>query len=265
MNKIIYNTIKVLLFLVIFWGIYPLSGWCKTGDTDKIKKSVESSISIRQETQENREKWEIKKTKLAVLYKNLKDQHETLALQNKDLLSKKQSLAILNQTLIEQKKQSLKIQKELMPFLLDVYTKIEALVLNNTPFLMQERLLRLSRLKTILNDSEITVASKYRKLMETLSVEAQYGSTIEVYQEKVLIGDEKILGNIFRLGRVSLLFLSLDQEAASFFNVAQNSWQPLEKKYLPAIRSVVEIGKKQRPAELLPLPLGKIAAKEGVK
>jgi hypothetical protein len=71
-----------------------------------------------------------------------------------------------------------------------------------------------------------------------------------------------VLGNIFRLGRVSLFFLSLDQKAAAYFNVSQKLWQPLPEDNLLAIRSAVEIGQKHRSVELLSLPLGKLSVGE---
>ena len=66
-------------------------------------------------------------------------------------------------------------------------------------------------------------------------------------------------GNIFRLGRVSLFFLSLDQQSCARFNVAQTEWQPLADEYLPAVRSAIEIGIKRKPVELLSLPIGHLA------
>jgi hypothetical protein len=117
-----------------------------------------------------------------------------------------------------------------------------------------------------MKDPQVTIAEKYRKVMEALFIEAEYGSTIEVYQDKIQLqgtAQEGTLGNIFRLGRVSLFFLSLDQTACGIFNPGENKWQPLSDTHLPAIRSAVEMGSKRKPAELLPLPIGRLAAQGG--
>ena len=121
----------------------------------------------------------------------------------------------------------------------------------------------MARLKEVMADVEIGVAEKYRKTMEALAVEAEYGHTIEVYQDKITLADEAVLGNIFRLGRVSLFFLSLDQARAARFNVGSGRWELLDAAHIPAVASCLEIAAKRRPAELVNLPLGKLAAAKG--
>ncbi len=193
------------------------------------------------------------------MYEQLKQENEMLVSENKDLTAAQESQKKLNQTLLKQQQESLRIQKELFPFLKDVYAQLAELVANDPPFLKDERSIRLNTLEKVIHDPEVSIAEKYRKVMEALFIEAEYGATIEVYQDKVMIGTEEVLGNIFRLGRVSLFFLSLDKQSSAYFNVAQKSWLPLSNDHLPAICSAVEIGSKRRPAELLALPLGQLA------
>ena len=135
------------------------------------------------------------------------------------------------------------------------------MVAEDVPFLNKERSLRMTSLETMITDPKVRVSEKYRRVMEALFVEAEYGASMEVYQEKVTIGTQVALGNVFRLGRVSLFFLSLDQQTCARFNVAQGRWQTLSEEYLPAIRSAVEIATKKKPVELLSLPLGRLALK----
>jgi Protein of unknown function (DUF3450) len=250
----------VLMVWIFSFLSNPAIGWGKTDNKKDIQKPVEASIKIRQKSQQKKNQWEQEKSNLIVLYEQLKQDHKFLVLENKNLTAKKISQKTLNQTLLKQKKESIRIQKELYPFLTDVYARLEALVLNDSPFLTKERKTRLSSVKNTLKDPEITIAEKYRKVMEAVFVEAEYGSSIEVYQDKVFIGKEEVLGNIFRLGRVSLFFLSLDQKETAYYNVSDKSWWPLSNDHLPAIRSAVEIGSKRRGVELLSLPLGRMTA-----
>ncbi len=240
---------------------FPLTGQCQTNTAKQVKKSVEESVRVRQKTQKQRDQWETEKSDLVFLYEQLQQEHAALVSQNRELTAARQGQGVINQNLLKQKQASLRIQKELLPFLTDVYKRLSTLVANDPPFLEKERLTRMKTVEKVINDHEISVAEKYRKVMEALFIEAEYGATIEVYQEKVVMGEEEILGNIFRLGRVSLFFLSLDQQSCAVFNVAQKKWQPLPGEYLPAIRSAVEIGSKRKPVELLALPLGRLAIK----
>lgn len=249
---------------LLIWGgtflLFPLTSFCQTNRIEDVKLPVDQSIQIRQKTREETDQWEREKAKLIYLYEQLKAEQETLVLENKELAAAESEAETLNEKLLKQKQESVRIQKELLPFLNTVYEQLAALILNDTPFLKDERSLRLNNLGKVLQASDVSIAEKYRKVMEALFVEADYGNTIETYQEKVLMGNEAVLGNIFRLGRVCLFFLSLDQTSCAYYNVAEKNWTPLADEYLGAIRSGVEISKKRKPAELLSLPLGRLAA-----
>ncbi|MBU1567791.1 MAG: DUF3450 domain-containing protein, partial [Proteobacteria bacterium] len=94
--------------------------------------------------------------------------------------------------------------------------------------------------------------------LEALLVEAEYGNTIEVYQETIGLDGREVLVDIFRLGRVGLFFQTLDQKSCGFYNVAIAAWQPLATAYNRTLLAAMEIGAKRRPVELLTLPLGRI-------
>ncbi|MFH2058000.1 MAG: DUF3450 domain-containing protein [Pseudomonadota bacterium] len=247
---------------LLVWGgsifLFPSTGWCQANRVKDVKQPVDQSIQIRQKTGKEIDQWEQEKAKLIYQYELLKTEQETLVLANKELAAAESEATILNEKLLKQKQESVRIQKELLPFLNTVYAQLAALVSDDTPFLKDERAMRLKNLEKMLESSEVTIAEKYRKVMEALFVEADYGNTIETYQEKVLMGNEEVLGNIFRLGRVCLFFLSLDQTSCAYYNVAQKNWTPLADEYLGAIQSCVEISKKRKPAELLSLPLGRL-------
>ncbi|MCP3940684.1 MAG: DUF3450 domain-containing protein [Desulfobacteraceae bacterium] len=239
----------------------PCFAWCQTNITAKVTQNVEQSIQIHQESQKQENQWEQERSSLTLKYEQLQQEYKTLAVENRELLAMERQKKILNQKLIEEKQTSLRIQKELLPFIETVVERLSTLQSEGLPFLNKERNDRMKLLKKIINDPGVSVAQKYRKVMETLFIETEYGSTMEVYQDKVLIGTQEIQGNIFRLGRVSLFFLSLDQKFCATFNPAKASWQPLSNDYLPAISSAVEIAKKRKPVELLSLPLGSLSPK----
>ena len=126
------------------------------------------------------------------------------------------------------------------------------------PFLPEERGKRLVALAPVLEDPAIRLSEKYRKVMEALLVEAEYGFTCDVSQQTISIGGAPVLVEILRFGRLGLFYLSLDKRQCGFYNVATASWQPLAVRYLPEIRKAVAIGLKQQPPELLDLPLGRV-------
>ncbi len=93
-----------------------------------------------------------------------------------------------------------------MPFLNSIYDRIYKFIQIDLPFLKEERLSRLNHLRKVLDDDTIPISEKYRKTMETLFIEEQYGRTTEVYKDRINLEGKEIVGNIFRFGRISLFF-----------------------------------------------------------
>ena len=153
----------------------------------------------------------------------------------------------------------------MLPFLRAVQARLEILVKNDASFLEKERTTRLAKLSHVMDDIDVSIGEKFRKVMEALFIEAEYGNTVEVYQDKIRIGANEVQGNIFRLGRISNFFLSLDNNFAAVFNVRQNRWETLDDEYIPALVGGVEMAAKRRPVELIDLPLGSLAKQQPKK
>ncbi|WP_051957852.1 DUF3450 domain-containing protein [Desulfobacter vibrioformis] len=228
-----------------------------------IEAPVAASVDTRQAAQAAREKWDARRQALAEEYDRLKAENEQLAFANRNLANKAGDLEKSNQDLTREKEEAQRIRTELAPFLGDLLGRLKALVAADAPFLSRERNDRLVRLGVILDDPDITIAEKYRKMMEALFVEAEYGNTVEVYREKIVADGTEVLADIFRMGRVALFFLALDRESAGIFDVAANQWRTLDKTRVPAIEAVVEMAAKHRPMEVVALPLGAIAPEGG--
>lgn len=222
-------------------------------------RDVAAAVGTLKTAAARKDQWEADKAELVAAYIHLARQKQDLLQEQKRLVQQRDAQRQANQVLAQEKIENLKILKELPLFLETLVRRLVALVDSDAPFLASERRERLERLSRMMADPEVTLAEKYRKVMEALFIEAEYGATIEVCQEKIVLAEgQSPLVNTFRLGRVSFFFLSLDRERCGIFNPANGRWQPLDSQYLPAIRSAVDMGNKQRPAELLDLPIGQL-------
>lgn len=251
----------------LFWGrkfigaalvlAMTIPGYADTAQV--VEQSLEQSINTRQATQKQQEAWEARKLKLTARYDQLLSENEALTHTFNQLSGEKLKHQDLNQILEQEKLESIRIQEEMLPFLRTVQARLEILVKKDTSFLEKERTTRLARLAHVMDDIDIGIGEKFRKVMETLFIEAEYGNTVEVYQDKIRIGANELQGNIFRLGRISNFFLSLDNTFAAVFNVSQNQWETLDNEYIQALAGGVEMAAKRRPVELIDLPLGSLA------
>ncbi|RLB14663.1 MAG: DUF3450 domain-containing protein, partial [Deltaproteobacteria bacterium] len=126
------------------------------------------------------------------------------------------------------------------------------------PFLPEERKKRLASIKEMMADPGIESAEKFRRVMEALQVETEYGSTVEVYQDTIKVNGQPTLVNIFRLGRLTLFYQTPDRKDVGCYNRATGKWEALPGKYRHDIDLAVEMASKQRPIDLIKLPIGRI-------
>lgn len=229
--------------------------------TEKIKKPVEDSIAIRQKTQKDIEKWSEKKSLLETEYDTLVENNKRLDMEREHLIKELEAMQERIAGLKNQIEAMKKISENLTPFLYGIYEKLVESVDYRLPFLQEERSERLANLKQTLDDSQIVPGEKFRKIMEALFIEAEYGNTVEVYQEKIFLGDENMLVNVLRLGRISLFFETLDQTTTGYFDLDENHWEILPQSANRDILTAMEIASKRRPADVVTLPLGRIGVK----
>ncbi len=224
----------------------------------QVKKPIDESISIRQEAQRETEKWSEEKSALESEFDNLSESKERLSAEVVQLTERVSSMEQSVESLNRQIRSMEKISEDLAPFLEKVYGKLAALIEEPPRFLVGERTARLESLRQAMDDSGVAMGEKFRKVMEALFMEAEYGNTVETCQDKIRIGQEEVLATVFRLGTMALFFETLDRQRAGYFDLSENQWAPLPANANRDIRAAVEIASKMRPAEIVSLPLGRI-------
>ncbi len=224
----------------------------------QVKKPIDESISIRQDAQRETEKWSEEKSALESEFDNLTGAKERLSAEVEQLTERVSSMEQSVESLNLQIRSMEKLSEDLAPFLEKVYGKLAALIEEPPPFLIGERTARLEDLRQTLDDPGVAMGEKFRKVMEALFVEAEYGNTVETCQEKIRIGREEVLATVFRLGTMALFFETLDRQRAGYFDLSENQWASLPANANRDIRAAVEIASKMRPAEVVSLPLGRI-------
>lgn len=257
MSKSILQCLTIFISCLFIPAISIIAGEIE----QKVEQPVKQAITTRQFTQKHEEQWRADKEKLIAHAELLEGQNKDLESEKKEL---KQTIASTHTHLADKQKQLddiTNITNGITPFLGDLYQQLQLIVSDAVPFLPAERQHRIEKIEPILTDPAIPVSEKYRKVMEALLVEAEYGYSYEVYQETIPLRDQSTLVNIFRLGRLNLFYLTLNKEQCGFYNVAGDAWQPLPLHNLPAIQTAVAIGLKRKPVELLKLPVGRIASR----
>ncbi len=257
--------LRILILLSIFFFVPGVALLCRADEADgkkfnqQVTTPVRDAVSIRQGTQKQEERWRDEKEKLVASYEKLESAQVLLRKHRNEL---QESVQDARQRVAEKEKQLADIGQisfRIKPFLENLVAQLRQHVADDLPFLPEERAQRIQRLDELMKDPDVAVSEKYRKVMEALLVEGEYGNTIEVYQQTITVGNVEMLVNIFRLGRISLFYQTLDQHQCGVFDVAAGGWKPLHAGFNRDIGAAVDIGSKRKPVELLSLPLGRIS------
>jgi len=251
---------RILPVLVLGSILAPALLWA-AGDTarEKIEKPVRQAIDTRQATQKAEEAWRREREERMALLASLEQEQARL----EEAAARLRGEQAAHRERIAAKARQLsagaEIADQMAPYLEEVRARLREGIDAGHPFLTEERRRRVNHLDSLLADPGVTVSEKFRKIVETLVVEAEYGRTIEVYQDTITVAGQPLLATIFRLGRIGLFYQTLDHSCSGMYDVAAKAWNPLPDAYNAVLGTAVDIGAKRQPVELLTLPLGRMA------
>jgi hypothetical protein len=147
------------------------------------------------------------------------------------------------------------IARHVTPLMLRMVDALSQFVSLDVPFLPEERATRVSELKKMMDRSDVSDAEKYRRTLEAYQIENEYGRTIETYRGSLECGGESRTVDLLRVGRVALLYQTLDGEEVGAWDQEERSWKTLDGSYRGAIRRGLRIARKQAAPDLLRLPV----------
>lgn len=243
-----------ILFLLVFMHGKAVAG----KEVHQVQKRVVQAIEIRQETQKKEDTWEGKKAELIAGYRSLRSEKENLEIVKAKI---KERLRVQKEIVAEADRkieESARIKEELQSCLEAAVTQLEEFIKRDLQFLSRERSDRIASIKETLAQPDQTAAEKYRRVMEALKIETEYGRTVEVYQDTIDLDGQSVLVDILRLGRLSLFCRTPDGKVVGHYDRAAGRWASLSSKYHRDINKAVEMARRERTIDLVRLPIGRI-------
>ncbi|NIV18144.1 MAG: DUF3450 family protein, partial [Woeseiaceae bacterium] len=114
---------------------------------------------------------------------------------------------------------------------------------------------RVDNLKDIMERSDVSVAEKFRKVMEAYQIENEYGASSETYEDEIPIeGREPRVYNVLRVGRIGLYFQSDDRSISGYWDNARRKWVE-DDIGRNEIYKGIRIARQQIAPELIVIPL----------
>ncbi|QSR34062.1 hypothetical protein CFI10_03520 [Marinobacterium iners] len=142
-----------------------------------------------------------------------------------------------------------------LPLLVRMQAMLEQFVAADLPFLLEERQQRTERLARLMDRADVSLAEKYRQILEAYQIEAEYGRTLEAWTGSLSQNGSEREVTFLRLGRVGLYYQTLNGEESGRWSKAEDGWEVMDASHNWSIRKAISVARQQSVPELLELPL----------
>ena len=219
----------------------------KVGE-DKNKAARQSQVKIDRLADETRD--------LLTDYKTVTKQTDGLKVYN-DRLQRQIDNQVIRITEIDDSiDQVTVISRQMTPLAIRMIDGLETFVELDVPFHLEERAERIAFLRANLDRSDVSVAEKFRQVLEAYKIENEYGRKIDAYKGSIEIDSVERDVNFLRVGRISFLYQTTDTELSGAWDQASRSWVPLSRgEYRNAIMKGLRIARKEASIDLMNLPV----------
>jgi hypothetical protein len=145
------------------------------------------------------------------------------------------------------------VQRDVYPLMEKMVASLEQFVALDIPFLLQERTDRVNKLKDMMT-KDFSVSEKYRRIMEAYSIEMEYGRTLDAYEGTIGEGDAQRAVQFVRLGRISLMYQTLDGQSTGYWDADQKTWVE-DNSYQRDVKEALGVAQKKGAPDLLIVPV----------
>ncbi|EGG99111.1 TonB system biopolymer transport component Chromosome segregation ATPase [gamma proteobacterium IMCC2047] len=147
------------------------------------------------------------------------------------------------------------MKRQITPLMLDMQAALEEFIVLDMPFHAEERQQRLDFIDAALNNPDVSDAEKFRQLLEAYQIENEYGRKLDVYTDTIRFNDQPINVNVLRVGRISLLAQTKNQQQSWRWDKVTAQWQALDGAHNKPIRQAIRVAQQQAAPSLLMIPV----------
>jgi len=141
----------------------------------------------------------------------------------------------------------------IVPMMLEMIDMLGRIIENDMPFRLEERRARVERLRSMMDQADVTASEKYRRVMEAYQGEMEFGRTTEAYAEALPTTGQTV--DFLRVGRTLLVYQSSDQETTGWFNPITRDYEDLPDRYRLEVKEGLAIAKNEKAPDLVMLPV----------
>jgi hypothetical protein len=109
-------------------------------------------------------------------------------------------------------------------------------------------------LKEIMGRADVAISEKYRRILEAYQIELEYGRTFDAYEGSMGDGATARTVQFIRLGRVSLMYRTLDGSEVGYWDAQQKTWVQ-DNTYADIVREALAVARKEGAPDLIRVPV----------
>jgi predicted nucleotidyltransferase len=148
------------------------------------------------------------------------------------------------------------IQRQITPLIIRMIDGLEQFVALDVPFHTEERKQRIELLRRNLDRSDVSVAEKFRQVLEAYKIESEYGRTVDAGNGSIEIDGADREVSFFRVGRIALMYQTTDGKHTGMWDQKSRQWVGLSAgDYRAAVASGLRIARKQASIDVLKVPV----------
>lgn len=230
--------------------------WLALAQAQSLDSVVQAETSINQQASASQQR-----------VSRIAQQTQDLLAEYRAVVREAESLAIYNanleKVLGDQRSQVQSINRQLagleathrgvVPLMLEMIDALGRMVAADIPFRIEQRRARVARLAAMMDQAEVTVAEKYRRVMEAYQSEVEFGRTTEAYSD-TLPGTGQTV-DFLRVGRTLLVYQASDQSDTGWFNPLSRRFESLPERYLLEVKNGLAIASNEKAPDLVVLPV----------
>lgn len=148
------------------------------------------------------------------------------------------------------------IERQIQPLVLRMLDGLEQFVELDKPFNLERRRQRLADLRANQDRADISVAEKFRQVLEAYKIESEYARSIDVYTETLDVAGREREVNVLRVGRIALMYQTTDTELSGAWDTQREAWVELpSRSYRNEILKGIRIARQQAAIDIMELPI----------
>jgi hypothetical protein len=253
MNRCISSSRRITAAFFATTAI-ALSGSVFAQTVDQVLQADQRRLNLAQQSQERVNKIVEGTRSLEDQYRAINKEIDGLKVYNRLMRAQVEGQTAVMEDISLSMDQVDVINRQIFPLMERMIDGLDQSVKLDVPFLMDERNSRINDLKGIMERSDVSVAEKFRKVMEAFQIENDYGTSSEYYEQSLTIDGETRAFNMLRVGRIGLYFQSDDTKITGRWDNEARDWV-IDDSARNEVRKGLRMAKQLIAPELIVIPV----------